>query len=176
MLYINNIKDRAVGAKQKLHSIFLKIISQNLNSCIPIMSDFLPTRTPPPHLGDEDLIWKILVKADPKMVGRCMTVSRAWNFKLCTPTFVKENYKENKERNKSVIIGIGYPPSNQNSLWFIRAFVDDGRQVQFNVPMDINQFGFYAVIGSDHGNICLRISMGGLNSRLLIWNPLTSKR
>ncbi|RYR16211.1 hypothetical protein S83_048876 [Arachis hypogaea] len=128
-----------------------------------------------PHLN-EDLIWKIIVKADPKTAGRCRTLSKGWNFRLCTPIFMKENFRENKERNRSVIIGIGYPPSDENSIWFIRAFVDSGRQVQFNVPIDINQYGFYALIGSDHGNVCLRISMGGLNSRLLIWNPLTRKR
>ncbi|RYR36435.1 hypothetical protein HN51_030044 [Arachis hypogaea] len=139
------------------------------------MSDFLPMKTHLPHLG-EDLLWRIFVRADPKTVGKCRSLSKAWNFRLCTPNFVKENYKENKERNRSVIIGIGFPPSDQNSLWFVRAFVNDGSQVQFNVPTENQQFGFYAVIGSDHGNICLRISMGGLNSRLLIWNPLTGKK
>ncbi|KAL4365980.1 hypothetical protein AHAS_Ahas07G0160300 [Arachis hypogaea] len=90
-----------------------------------IMSDFLFMKTQLPHLG-EDLLWRILVRADPNMMGR--------------------------------------------------AFVDNGPQVQFNVPTNNHQFDFYVVIGSDHGNVCLRISMGGLNFRLLIWNPLTGKR
>ncbi|XP_020970266.1 uncharacterized protein LOC110268448 [Arachis ipaensis] len=113
---------------------------------------------------------------DPRTVRRCKSLSKAWNFRLSTPAFVKKNYKENKELKRSVIIGIGHPPGDQNSLWFIRAFVDDGSQVQFNVPSGINQFGFYAIIGSDNGNVCLRISMGGLNSRLLVWNPLINKQ
>ncbi|RYR08944.1 hypothetical protein Ahy_B05g076850 [Arachis hypogaea] len=91
-------------------------------------------------------------------------------------TEFKNLYDARTISRRSVIIGIGYPPSDQNSLWFVRAFVDDGHQVQFNVPTENQQFSFYAVIGSDHGNICLRISMGGLNSRLLIWNPLTGKK
>ncbi|RYR08218.1 hypothetical protein Ahy_B05g075793 [Arachis hypogaea] len=128
-----------------------------------------------PHLADE-LIWRIIAKTDPKTAGRCRSLSRGWNFKLCTPLFLNEHFRENKDCNRSVITGIGYPPNDENSIWFVRAFLDSGHQVQFDVPVDINQYGFYALIGSDYGNVCLRISMGGLNSHLLIWNPLTRKR
>ncbi|RYQ89602.1 hypothetical protein Ahy_B09g096158 isoform B [Arachis hypogaea] len=45
-------------------------------------------------------------------------------------------------------------------MWCVRASVDTGRQFNFNVPIEINYYGFYSIIGSDHGVICLRISMG----------------
>ncbi|RYR16270.1 hypothetical protein HN51_067711 [Arachis hypogaea] len=139
------------------------------------MSDTPPNMKKLPHLS-EDLIWKIMVKADPKTVGQCRTLSKGWNFRLCTNLFVKANYKENKDRSKSVIVGIGYPPGDYNSVWFVRAYIQSGRQVQFNIPMDANQYGFYSVIGSENGIICIKISLGGLNSRLLIWNPVSDKR
>ncbi|XP_072087973.1 uncharacterized protein [Arachis hypogaea] len=139
------------------------------------MSDTPPNMKKLPHLS-EDLIWKIMVKADPKTVGQCRTLSKGWNFRLCTNLFVKANYKENKDRSKSVIVGIGYPPGDYNSIWFVRAYLHSGRQVQFNVPMDANQYGLYSVIGSENGIICIKISLGGLNSRLLVWNPVSDKR
>ncbi|XP_016200208.1 putative F-box protein At1g46840 [Arachis ipaensis] len=139
------------------------------------MNDIPPKRGDLPFLSD-DIILKILVKADPKTVGKCRSLSKAWNSRLCTNLFIKQNYKETKDRDRSVIVGIGSPPSDQNSMWYVRASVDTGRQFNFNVPIEINHYGFYSILGSNHGVICLRISMGGLNSRLLMWNPLTRKR
>ncbi|XP_057723788.1 F-box/kelch-repeat protein At3g23880-like [Arachis stenosperma] len=136
------------------------------------MSDVSPKKFDLPHLGDE-LLWKIFVKSDPKTVGRCRSLNRVWSYRLSTPLFVKQNFRENKDKDGSVIIGIGYPPTDENSQWFVRADVETGRQFHFGVPMQINHFGYYSLVGDDHGNLCIRLSYGGLNSRIIIWNPLT---
>ncbi|XLR30565.1 hypothetical protein HN51_050438 [Arachis hypogaea] len=136
------------------------------------MSGISPKKNPLPYLGD-DLVWKILTKADPKTVGRCRTLNKSWNFRLNTPYFVKQNWAEQKGQNINVIVGVGNPPADENSQWFIRADVNDGVHSQLNLPIVINQLGFYSLIGSDHGVLCIKLSQGGLNSRLLIWNPLT---
>ncbi|RYQ95416.1 uncharacterized protein LOC107611251 [Arachis ipaensis] len=136
------------------------------------MSDIPPRRVPLPYLND-DLLWKILVKTDPKTAGRCRTLNKAWRYKLSTTLFVKMNYQENKNRSTTLIIGVGYPPTNDNSQWLLRTNPQNGKQVQLNLPVNINHFGFYSMIGSNNGNLCIRFFQDGLNSMLLIWNPLT---
>ncbi|RYR67264.1 hypothetical protein HN51_012199 [Arachis hypogaea] len=136
------------------------------------MSHTPPNRVCMPHLGDE-LVWKIFAKANSKTVGRCRSTNQSWRYTLLTPSFVKEHYKQNKNREQSVIIGIGYYPANENSQWFERVDAQTGEHLDLNIPVAINNFGYYALIGSDHGNLCLRYSQDGLISRLLIWNPLT---
>ncbi|XP_052113680.1 uncharacterized protein LOC127744890 [Arachis duranensis] len=138
------------------------------------MSDISTNGTKLPHIND-DLIWKIFVKVEPKTVGRLKVVNKAWKYRLSTPLFIKQNWEKNKHRDKSVIIGIGYPPADQNSQWFVRVMADTGAQIQFSIPFNINGFWFYSLIGSDHGVLCVRVSPGGLNARLIIWNPLTRK-
>ncbi|XLR34620.1 hypothetical protein S83_062520 [Arachis hypogaea] len=107
------------------------------------------------------------------MAGRCRTLNKAWRYKLSTTLFVKLNYQENKKRSTTLIIGVGYPPTNDNFQWLLRTNPQNGEQVQLNLPVNINHFGFYSMIGSDNGNLCIRFSQDGLNSMLLIWNPLT---
>ncbi|KAL4381885.1 hypothetical protein AHAS_Ahas04G0178200 [Arachis hypogaea] len=92
---------------------------------------------------------------------------------LSTTLFVKQNFKKNKDRNQSLIIGVGYPPSASNSQWFVMADVEHGHQLQLNIPANINQLGFYSMVGFDNGNLCIKYCQGGLNSNLMILNPLT---
>ncbi|RYR14774.1 hypothetical protein Ahy_B04g071468 [Arachis hypogaea] len=136
------------------------------------MSDITPTKLPLSHLAD-DLLWKIFVKSELKTVGRCRTLNKTWRFKLSTALFVKQNFKENKDRNQSLIIGVGYPPSDSNSQWFVMADVEHGHQLQLNIPANINQFGYYSIVGTDNGNLCIRYCQGGLNSSLMILIPFT---
>ncbi|XLR03722.1 hypothetical protein HN51_058549 [Arachis hypogaea] len=136
------------------------------------MSDIAPRKFDLPHLGD-DLLWKIFAKADPKSVGRLKTTNKVWNFKLTSQLFVKQNFLENQHKNRSVIVGVGYPPLDDFCQWFVRAEADSGNQIQLNIPVDINNFGFYTFVGSDHGILCIRLSQGAINSSLFIWNPLT---
>ncbi|KAL4315640.1 hypothetical protein AHAS_Ahas15G0205300 [Arachis hypogaea] len=73
----------------------------------------------------------------------------------------------------TLIIGVGYPPTNDNYQWFLRANPQNGEQIQLNLSVNINHFRFYSMIGSDNGNLCIRFFQDGLNFMLVIWNPLT---
>ncbi|RYR19495.1 hypothetical protein Ahy_B03g064278 [Arachis hypogaea] len=138
------------------------------------MSDITPRRVTIPQLN-EDLLWKIFVRCDAKTVGRSRTTSKEWRFKLSTALFVKQHFKQNKNRDRSVIIEVGYPPSDESCRWFLKAMLDGGQQMNMNVPIPINRFGFYSLIGLDNGNVCIRFSQGGLSARLMIWNLLTRR-
>ncbi|MED6180758.1 hypothetical protein PIB30_013386 [Stylosanthes scabra] len=104
-----------------------------------------------PHI-DDNLLWKILVRAEPK-----------------------ENYTANKHRTRSLIIGMGYPPTDHVSHYFVRYDVDRNEQLTIVVPHSIWRYYNHVVLGSDHGVICIRSSAGGGRSRILLWNPLTRK-
>ncbi|XLR12293.1 hypothetical protein S83_040231 [Arachis hypogaea] len=124
-----------------------------------------------PYLG-QDILLKIFTKSDPKTVGKCRCLNKTWNGRLSTPMFAKQNWFENKDKNRNVIIGVGLPSMEENSIWFTRTNVDCPQQIPLNIPVVINQFGWYSIIGSCHGVLCIRFSQKGLDSNLLIWNPL----
>ncbi|XLR23909.1 hypothetical protein HN51_070321 [Arachis hypogaea] len=86
--------------------------------------------------------------------------------------FAKQNWFENKDKNRNVIIRVGLPSMEENSIWFTRTNVDCPQQIPLNIPIVINQFGWYLIIGSCHGVHCIQFSQEGLDSSLLIWNPL----
>ncbi|XLR64279.1 hypothetical protein HN51_006746 [Arachis hypogaea] len=138
------------------------------------MSDITHKRVPLPHINDE-LLWKIFSKSHHKTVGKCRMLSKKWRHKLSSPYFVKQHFMENKLRDKRMIIGVGYLPFDEKSKWFLCVDVASGQQFDFNIPIPIDNFGYYVLIGSDQGNICLKFSQGGFNSTLMILNPLTRR-
>ncbi|MED6120966.1 hypothetical protein PIB30_025743, partial [Stylosanthes scabra] len=72
----------------------------------------------------------------------------------------------------TVVVGVGPPPNDDVSQWFIQANVQNGRQDLFRVPHEIDHYGSYTLVGSDKGIVCMRVSIMGYNPTLLIWNPL----
>ncbi|MED6147666.1 hypothetical protein PIB30_045889 [Stylosanthes scabra] len=87
--------------------------------------------------------------------------------------FIIENYHANAKRQADAIVGVGFFPPSFNSQWLYRIDTQAQGSVPFDIPRMISPFGQYTVIGSDHGNICLRVTENGLNSRIMVWNPLT---
>ncbi|MED6108971.1 hypothetical protein PIB30_029196 [Stylosanthes scabra] len=127
------------------------------------------------HQLNDELLWKIFVKAQPKVVARCRLLSTSWDYKLKSTSFLKEHYDESRSKTRSLIIGLGYPPTDRVSNHFIRLFLGSTQQVNFVLPRP-NWFNENCVvIGSDHGVVCFRFTAGDPNSRILIWNPLTLK-
>ncbi|MED6157719.1 hypothetical protein PIB30_025992 [Stylosanthes scabra] len=146
----------------KLHRLYKKHHNGRFSASVPRQL---------PHLGD-DLLWLIFVRTDPKTAVTCRTLCKRLSFLLKSDLFVKENYKENEIIRKSVMVGVGPPPNDDVSQWFMQADVNGGRQDLFRVPQEINNYERYTVVGSDKRIVCMRYSMGGANSALLIWNPL----
>ncbi|RYR16436.1 hypothetical protein Ahy_B04g073458 [Arachis hypogaea] len=55
------------------------------------------------YLG-QDILLKIFTKSDPKTVGKCRCLNKTWNGRLSTPMFAKQNWFENKDNNRNVIL------------------------------------------------------------------------
>ncbi|MED6139614.1 hypothetical protein PIB30_085494 [Stylosanthes scabra] len=138
------------------------------------MSDIPPRNLNFPHVGEE-LLWKILVKAEPNVVAKCKLLNTTWKFKLESSLFLQEHFNEQRNKTRSIIVGLGYPPTDQISNFFLRYDVDRKEQVRFVVPQSIRDYEDRVLIGSDHRILCIRASIGLTNSRILLWNPLTGK-
>ncbi|MED6204011.1 hypothetical protein PIB30_005016 [Stylosanthes scabra] len=121
----------------------------------------------------DDFLWMIFVNAEPKLAARCKTLNKKWCSMLNSQLFITENYKANTTRQKDVIVGVGYSPADLKSQWFCKVDTQSNEGSNFEIPRDITPFGHYTMIGTDHGNICLRVSEAGVQSRLMVWNPLT---
>ncbi|MED6112853.1 hypothetical protein PIB30_065482 [Stylosanthes scabra] len=93
-----------------------------------------------------------------------------------TPLFAKPNFRENKEKNMHLIVGLGRPPSHENSVLLLRVDMDTRMQHEGTVPEDISHYGNFQIIGSSHGIICLKFYMGSIDSGITIWNPFTRKK
>ncbi|MED6127994.1 hypothetical protein PIB30_093372 [Stylosanthes scabra] len=128
-----------------------------------------------PNLGNE-LLWRIFAKTDPKTAVRCRVLNKVWWARLMTPLFAKHNFKENKEKNMHLIVGLGRPPSHENSGLLLRVDMDTRIQHEGTVPEDISHYGNFQIIGSSHGIIYLKFYMGSVDSGIAIWNPLTRKK
>ncbi|MED6152090.1 hypothetical protein PIB30_088670 [Stylosanthes scabra] len=152
----------------------LKSISVTIHTLVENLLEYSQNKRHAPTLCD-DLLWAIFMGSDPRVAARCRSLSKHWEHVLLSDKFILENFKANRERKQSVIVGIGYPPTNQKSHWFVRIDAKSGEQIPLNIPANINIFGYYSMIGSDHGNLCIRVTESGINSRLLIWNPLTDE-
>ncbi|MED6161850.1 hypothetical protein PIB30_064625 [Stylosanthes scabra] len=107
------------------------------------------------HTFDDDIFWTIFVHTEPKVATRCRTLSKKRFELLKSEVFIEENFKA----------------TNQNSKWFLGIDAETGEHIPLSIPATINVFGHYYMVGSDHGNICVRVTESGINSRLLIWNP-----
>ncbi|MED6110838.1 hypothetical protein PIB30_046592 [Stylosanthes scabra] len=125
---------------------------------------------------DTDALWTIFANSEPRVAAQCRILSKNWERVLTSVDFIMENFKATKNRKMSIIVGVGYPPASLKSHWFIRFDAFTGEKIPFEVPFHINVFGHYAMIGSDHGNLSIRVTENGVHSRLLVWNPLTDKK
>ncbi|MED6206854.1 hypothetical protein PIB30_030518 [Stylosanthes scabra] len=124
------------------------------------------------YLGD-DILFKIFVKCHPKTVGRLRTLSKAWSKRLQGKEFVEQNWKENEDRNESVIIAYGYTDHGEKSHWGVGVNVDSGVEMIMELPVSTVQHGFFTIIGSERGNLCARFSDNGEDVGVMVWNPVT---
>ncbi|MED6221863.1 hypothetical protein PIB30_058800 [Stylosanthes scabra] len=125
-----------------------------------------------PYLGD-DVLFMIFVKCHPKIVGRLRTLSKAWSTRLEGKDFVEQNWKENEDRDESVIIGYGYTSDGDKSHWGVAVNADSGEETPMELPVSTVQHGFFTIIGSERGNLCVRFSDNGEEIGVMVWNPVT---
>ncbi|MED6105945.1 hypothetical protein PIB30_000068 [Stylosanthes scabra] len=135
----------------------------------PPASDQLPN-------FDEEILWKIFCKADPKTATRCRVLSKMWKRKLTNPLFVKHNFRENKERNMQVVVSLARTGRDDECFSMVRVDMQTRQQCEGKVPESLRQFSSFEVIGSSHGLLCVRFILGNTHSELAVWNPLTKRR
>ncbi|MED6209831.1 hypothetical protein PIB30_058474 [Stylosanthes scabra] len=88
----------------------------------------------------DDIIWTILVNAEPRDATRCRTLNKKWCSMLKSRQFIIENYQANAKRQGDVIVGVGYPLGSLNSQWFCRVDSEAREGVPFNIPQGISPF------------------------------------
>ncbi|MED6127992.1 hypothetical protein PIB30_093354 [Stylosanthes scabra] len=125
-----------------------------------------------PYLG-EDVLFKIFTKCHPKTIGRLRMLSHHWNDRLRGPVFARLNWRENDERDKSLMVGCGYTSYNDKSHWAVAVSAKDGAVSDVRVPIQLEDYGYYSIIGSDRGNLCVKFSKTGEQVEFMVWNPLT---
>ncbi|MED6148709.1 hypothetical protein PIB30_055383 [Stylosanthes scabra] len=121
-----------------------KSVTRSLHALLDCLREQKRLLTTGEVFGD-DIIWTILVNAEPKDAARCRTLNKKWCIMFKSRQFIIKNYQANAKRQSDVIVGVGYPPGSLNSQWFCRV---DGEQWK-------------------------GVTEAGLNSRLMVWNPLT---
>ncbi|MED6163468.1 hypothetical protein PIB30_080207 [Stylosanthes scabra] len=143
------------------------------------MSDVLPTTKSKktmdknlPFLG-EDAMFNIFMKCDPRTVGRVRCTSNIWKWRLRGALFAKQNWIANQHRSGSALLGLGYSDFGDRSHWSKQVNSGDGSIHIVCLPIQLRDAGYYTIIGSDNGNLCVKYSLTGEEMELLVVNPLT---
>ncbi|MED6189067.1 hypothetical protein PIB30_092098, partial [Stylosanthes scabra] len=114
--------------------------------------------------------------ADAKTAGRCKVLSKRWRLRLMTPLFAKHNYRENKDKNMQVVVGLARPGRGEECFSMVRVDMQSRLQGEGKVHESFSRFSSFQVLGSSHGLLCIKFSMGTAHSELAVWNPLTRSR
>ncbi|MED6181097.1 hypothetical protein PIB30_016435 [Stylosanthes scabra] len=125
---------------------------------------------------DDEILWKIFAKADPKTATKCRALSNRWNLRLKSPLFAKRNYRENKDNNMQVVATLARPSHGKHCFSMVRVDMQTKQQSQGKVPEPIRNFSSFQVIRSSNGILCVKFSLGNVHSELAVWNPLTRTR
>ncbi|MED6127245.1 hypothetical protein PIB30_086190, partial [Stylosanthes scabra] len=125
---------------------------------------------------DDEILWRIFTKTDPKTATKCRALSKLWELRLKSPLFAKHNYKENRDKNMQVLVAVARPGHGDDCFSLLRVDMQTREQCEGNVHQSIRFCTSFQVLGSSHGVICLKFSLGTAHSELAVWNPLTGKR
>ncbi|MED6180036.1 hypothetical protein PIB30_006525 [Stylosanthes scabra] len=116
---------------------------------IPITKGKRTKRNKLPYLG-EDVLFKIFVKCHPKTVRRLRMLSHHWNDRLR-----------------------GYNSYNDKTHWVVAVDAEDDIVSNIQFPVQLEDYGYFSIIDSDRGNLCINYSKTWEEVKLMVWNPLT---
>ncbi|MED6210658.1 hypothetical protein PIB30_066251 [Stylosanthes scabra] len=125
-----------------------------------------------PFLG-EDALFNIFVRCDPRTVGRVRCTSNTWRWRLRVPEFARLNWTANDHRSCTALVGYGYSSYGEKSHWATQVNAGDGSLNVVRLPFEIIEAGYFTIIGSDNGNLCLKYAHTGEDMEILVVNPLT---
>ncbi|XLS70450.1 hypothetical protein HN51_027315 [Arachis hypogaea] len=120
----------------------------------------------------DDILLEIFRRSEPKTAVRCRALGKVWNEILSEYSFMKENTFATKGKHLNLLLQVGlaawvYSPDNISMIDCV-----NGAVIPCQLPIEIDQSGWWSVIGSENGMLCLRYSINGFNSEVLVWNPL----
>ncbi|MED6127993.1 hypothetical protein PIB30_093355 [Stylosanthes scabra] len=125
---------------------------------------------------DDEILWRIFTKTDPKTATKCRALSKLWELRFKSPLFAKHNYRENRDKNMQVLAAVACPGHGDDCFSLLRVDMQTREQCEGNVHQSIRFCTSFQVLGSSHGVICLKFSLGTAHSELAVWNPLIGKR
>ncbi|RYR66312.1 hypothetical protein Ahy_A03g012300 isoform A [Arachis hypogaea] len=120
----------------------------------------------------DDLLMEIFTRTDPKTAARCRTASTTWRVRLSSERFRMDNTLTNIGKYRNVLLQIGDPERYGSTQAFCIVDCEGGERVAAPMPEQLGPGGWWNVIGSDCGVICVQYSTNGPDLRLLLWNPL----
>ncbi|MED6119908.1 hypothetical protein PIB30_016117 [Stylosanthes scabra] len=123
----------------------------------------------------DDILLEIFARTEPKTTTRCRSLSKAWCTTLTTYTFRKENTFANTRKHNKLLIQVGLAPwiSGPDALSMVD--IQDGALIPCVLPFQVTPGGWWIVIGSEYGMVCMRYSEGGLSTSIKVWNPFLKK-
>ncbi|XP_057739728.1 uncharacterized protein LOC130956751 [Arachis stenosperma] len=121
----------------------------------------------------DDILLEIFRRSEPKTVVRCRALGKVWNEILSEYSFMKENTFATKGKHLNLLLQVGlaawvYSPDNISMIDCV-----SGAVIPCQLPVEIDQSGWWSVIGSKNGMLCLRYSINGFNSEVLVWNLMS---
>ncbi|RYQ89658.1 hypothetical protein Ahy_B09g096191 isoform B [Arachis hypogaea] len=127
-------------------------------------------------MGDQvfpnDILMEIFTRIDSKTAARCKIASTTWPVRLSSDEFRRDNTLANIEKHHKVLLQIGEQEMYYSTESFCLVDCIDGGKVAAPMPEQLGPCGWWSVISSDCGMICVRYSQTGFDTRLMIWNPL----
>ncbi|XP_020964815.1 uncharacterized protein LOC110265823 [Arachis ipaensis] len=101
-----------------------------------------------------------------------MALGKVRNEILSNYSFMKENTFVTKGKHLNLLLHVDlaawvYSPDNISMIDCV-----SGAIIPCQLPIEIDQSGWWSIIGSEYGMLCLRYSINSFNSEVLVWNPL----
>ncbi|MED6183666.1 hypothetical protein PIB30_039785 [Stylosanthes scabra] len=108
-------------------------------------------------------------------VGRVRCTSNTWRWQLRGPEFARLNWIANDHRSVTDLFGHGYSSYGEKSNWATHVNAGDNSVNIVRLPFEIKEAGYFTIVGSDNGNLCVKYSHTGEDTEILVLNPLTKK-
>ncbi|RYR25945.1 hypothetical protein HN51_047657 [Arachis hypogaea] len=128
------------------------------------------------EMGDQvcldDILMEIFTQTDPKTVAKCRTTSTTWRVRLSSDEFRRDNTIANSGKHHKLLLLIGDQETYCSRVSFCLVDCLDGGRVPAPMLKQLGPRGWWSVIGSDCGMICVRYSRAGFDKGLMVWNPL----
>ncbi|RYR41806.1 hypothetical protein Ahy_A08g038233 [Arachis hypogaea] len=115
---------------------------------------------------------KIFTQTDLKTAARCRAASTTWHVRLSSDEFRRDITLTNIRKHHKVLLQISDQETYCSTESFCLVNCIDGEIVVALMPEELGPRGWWSVISSDCGMVCVRYSTTDFDLRFLVWNPL----